>query len=192
MRIYTRTGDRGQTGLFGGKRVSKASVRLHAYGTIDELAAVIGVALSSQAGLSSRAQSRDDPTNEHLGIIQSLLFTLGADLATPQQSKAKTARITQAHIDQLERWIDEMEEELPPLQNFILPGGSQAGANLHVARTVCRRAERWIVELEQSEKINDLILPFVNRLSDYLFVVARSVNQAEEMPEEIVTAERNG
>ncbi len=182
MKIYTRTGDKGQTGLFGGQRVDKSSLRLHAYGTIDELNACLGIVLAStRIATDLRPQ---------LIKIQSDLFTTGADLATPLDSKAKTGRMQQRHIDELEQWIDAMDASLPPLTQFILPGGSSEAAQLHLARTVCRRAERWIVELQESEPIGDFVLPYVNRLSDYLFVAARYINRTLDTPEEAVVIER--
>ncbi|MEY3688762.1 MAG: cob(I)yrinic acid a,c-diamide adenosyltransferase [Ignavibacteria bacterium] len=172
MKIYTKTGDDGTTGLFGGKRVAKFSLRIEAYGTVDELNAVIGVALT-----------HDLPAmvGEPLQHISSLLFTVGSDLATPQDAMQKSSVpvITEEHVDVLEQWIDTYQEHLPALRNFILPGGSKGGAHLHLARTVCRRAERAIVALKQEEEINPIVLRFINRLSDYLFVAARFVNAKE-------------
>jgi len=172
MKIYTKTGDDGTTGLFGGKRVAKFSLRIEAYGTVDELNAVIGVALT-----------HDLPAmvGKPLQHISSLLFTVGSDLATPQDAMQKSSVpvITEEHVDVLEQWIDTYQEHLPALRNFILPGGSKGGAHLHLARTVCRRAERAIVALKQEEEINPIVLRFINRLSDYLFVAARFVNAKE-------------
>jgi len=169
MKIYTKTGDDGTTGLFGGRRVAKYSLRIDAYGTVDELNAIIGIALT-----------HDTPTiiKEHLQSISSLLFTVGSDLATPQDASVKSSvpAITEDHVMHLEQWIDSYEEQLPTLKNFILPGGSPSGAHLHLARTVCRRAERAIVALKQEEDINPTLLRFINRLSDYLFVAARYTN----------------
>lgn len=170
MKIYTRAGDGGLTGLYGGDRVSKASVRLHAYGTIDELNACLGV-VGGEHDVPAKPK-------EQLLHIQRLLFTVGADLATPTERAVHVTRITAADTKQLETWIDQMEATLPPLTQFIVPGGGRVASLLHQARTTCRRAERWIVELATTESINPAILPFVNRLSDYLFVVARAVNAA--------------
>lgn len=178
MKIYTRTGDKGSTGLFGGTRIPKSSVRLHAYGTVDELNACLGVVLSNDLPQETRHQ---------LLTIQSTLFIVGADLATPIGSKASTARLTATKTDELEQWIDAMEETLPALTNFILPGGTAAAAQLHVARTVCRRAERWISQLRETEQISEQILPYMNRLSDYLFVAARFVNKiAGSMDQKVI------
>lgn len=182
MKIYTRTGDKGQTGLFGGKRVDKSAIRLHAYGTIDELNASLGIVLASNR-LSNDLRTQ-------LIKIQSDLFTAGADLATPLESKAKTGRMQQKHIDELEQWIDAMDASLPPLTQFILPGGCAEAAQLHLARTICRRGERWMVELKQSESIGDFALPYINRLSDYLFVAARYINRTLDTPEEAVVIEK--
>lgn len=180
MKIYTRTGDKGQTGLFGGKRVKKSHVRLHAYGTLDELNASLGSALSHE--------HLPKPIPEQLLKIQSILFQVGADLATPHESSAKILRMEEHFATELEGWIDGLESELPPLTRFILPGGSAAGATLHNARTICRRAERWIVELTETEPVTQAIIVIVNRLSDYLFVAARYANKklgAEESGVEI-------
>ena len=172
MKIYTKTGDDGTTGLFGGKRVAKFSARIEAYGTVDELNAVIGVALTHDVHAK---------VSEPLQHISSLLFTVGSDLATPQDASQKSSvpAISEEHVDFLEKWIDAYQEHLPALRNFILPGGSPGGAHLHLARTVCRRAERAIVALKQDEEINPIVLRFINRLSDYFFVAARFVNAKE-------------
>jgi cob(I)alamin adenosyltransferase len=175
MKIYTKTGDKGTTGLFGGTRIPKSSVRLHAYGTLDELNACLGV-------IGAEADVPEDLRTQ-LTWIQTLLFSIGADLATPLESKANIKRMTEEPALQLEQWIDVMEETLPPLTTFILPSGSRVGALLHEARTVCRRAERWIVELHEKEKITDAIIVITNRLSDYLFVAARYANKKLGKPE---------
>jgi len=166
MKIYTKTGDAGETGLFGGQRVTKDTLRVHAYGTVDECNAVLGVA---------RAASPDAELNELLGTIQDQLFTVGADLATPASSPHIT-RVGASEIAFLEEAIDRLEAELAPLKQFILPGGSAAAAQLHVARTVCRRAERWAVSLAREEALNLELLAYLNRLSDLLFVAARAAN----------------
>ena len=166
--IYTRTGDEGQTSLFAGGRTSKRTARLHAYGTIDELNSVLGLALAN--GLSEEVAS---------GVknVQNELFLIGADLATPLEAEAAwITRASEDNVTRLEHEIDAMDEQLPPLKNFILPGGTVGAASLHVARTVCRRAERWIVALSQEENINISVLHYVNRLSDWLFVAARHEN----------------
>ena len=183
VKIYTRTGDRGETGLFGGVRVSKADPRVAAYGDIDELNATLGVA---RAALVERdAGSALAPMLEH---IQRDLFALGARLADPARQIAD--RVTKASVGpgdiaRLEGWIDELEASLPPLRRFILPGGSPAGASLHFARTTCRRAERAMVALlaAEPEAFESDLLVYVNRLSDLLFVIARSANHRARTPE---------
>lgn len=178
MTIVTKTGDKGQTGLVGGVRVSKADARIHAYGTVDELNALLGVVLA-EGSLPVTVQ-------EGLGRIQHQLFTLGADLATPMDSTVPTKRITAAHVEALEQWIAELERELPVLQQFILPGGTKNGAHLHLARTVCRRAERWMTALQDAESANPQALIYANRLGDLLFLAARAVNRHEKRGEEAV------
>ena len=182
MKIYTRTGDEGETGLFGGTRVSKSSIRLHAYGTIDELNACLGL-IVCQTSLPQALHSQ-------LVDIQSTLFSLGADLATPLENTASILRTDAAYAEKLERWIDAMDEELPPLTQFIIPGGSEIGALLHQARTICRRAERWIVELSEREGRHDGVIVVVNRLSDYLFTAARFTNKALEIVDQPVVISR--
>lgn len=172
MKIYTKTGDDGTTGLFGGQRVEKYHLRIAAYGTVDELNSVIGIALTH------KPTHRLKHPLEHLS---SLLFTVGSDLATPLDPPAKyhIPRIELEHIEWLEHLIDEFEEDLTPLRNFILPGGCPLSAHLHLARTVCRRAERAAVELSHSENIGEFAVKFLNRLSDFLFVSARMANFLE-------------
>jgi cob(I)alamin adenosyltransferase len=170
FKIYTKTGDKGTTALFGGTRVSKHSIRIETYGTVDELNATIGLTLAEKELPESVRQT--------LLQLSSLLFSVGADLATPL-NPAPTypiPRIQQSHSEWLEQFIDAYDEELEPLKNFILPGGTKASAYLHLARTVCRRAERLAVYLSEQEEIGDAIIPFLNRLSDYLFTAARYVN----------------
>lgn len=167
MKIYTKKGDTGNTSLFGGQQVSKNSIRINSYGTVDELNSVLGMASSHK--ISSA-------TKEMLDIVQAQLFVLGADLATPVNTNARISRISDNEIKYLEKCIDSMEEQLPPLKNFILPGGSQAGAILHSARTVCRRAERLTVDCSSEEEISSLTIKYLNRLSDFLFVLARFEN----------------
>lgn len=175
MKIYTKTGDTGETGLFGGTRISKDSLRIDAIGTIDELNACIGTA---------RWQIRDVEIDDLLHRIQNELFNIGADLATlDTHSKSDDLRISSAFVETLEKDIDGLENQLAPLTNFILPGGSVAGSTLHLARTVCRRSERSVVSLADAESINPLILPYLNRLSDFLFVLARLVNLRLGQPE---------
>ena len=171
MKIYTRKGDGGEASLFGGERVYKDSLRLEAYGTADELNSFLGLARSYRDGV-------DQEIDNMLDEIQSDLFVLGADLAAPSsKEKDRTARIESKDIERLEEWIDRAEEELTPLKNFILPSGSPAASALHLARTVCRRAERRVVSLSHDEKVGEQVIVYLNRLSDLLFVLARLANQ---------------
>ncbi|HEX6133455.1 MAG TPA: cob(I)yrinic acid a,c-diamide adenosyltransferase [Longimicrobiales bacterium] len=179
QRIYTGTGDRGETGLFGGARVPKSHPRVVAYGTVDELNAVLGWAIT---------QTRLAAIRERLASIQPDLFAIGAHLATVARERTappKLPPLPESRIPELEHWIDEAEEALPPLRAFIMPGGSPGGAALHVARTVCRRAEREIVQLAGSDDVAPPIIIYLNRLADLLFVWARRENLdagAEERP----------
>ncbi|MCA9213821.1 MAG: cob(I)yrinic acid a,c-diamide adenosyltransferase [Planctomycetales bacterium] len=168
MKIYTKTGDSGETGLFAGPRVRKDDPRVEAYGTVDELSSAIGVAESHML---------DGDSKQLLCSIQSDLFSIGSELATPTRDKLSMAPISVDRVVALEVAIDKMEESLPPLKTFILPGGSSAAAHVHLARAVCRRAERLIVGLARDAQISDQILPYFNRLSDCLFVMARFQNQ---------------
>ncbi len=167
-RIYTRGGDKGQTSLGDGSRVIKSDLRVAAYGTVDETNATIGIARLHCAG----------PTDQMLMRIQNDLFDLGADLCTPHQDAPEypPLRIASAQVDRLEKEIDVMNAELAPLKSFVLPGGSPAAAYLHLARTVCRRAERLITDLAADTVINDQAPIYANRLSDHLFVLSRYVN----------------
>ncbi len=168
MKIYTRTGDHGETGLFAGGRISKGHARLHAYGTVDELNTVLGLVLATGVDESLRIV---------IERVQSELFAVGADLAAPLDAESKgIVRVTSDLTERLEGEIDGWEESLPALRNFILPGGGLAGAFLHQARTVCRRAERWVVVLQEDGPINSEALCYLNRLSDWLFVIARVAN----------------
>lgn len=171
MKIYTRTGDDGSTGLFGGGRVQKSHPRIQAYGTVDELNAVLGTAVAHIP-----TENRYESLTALLIRIQHDLFVLGSDLATPLDAKATVPRIGDENISVLEELIDEMEGELAPLANFILPGGHPSAAALHLARTTCRRAEREAVEATESGAINQLAIVYLNRLSDFLFVAARLAN----------------
>lgn len=194
IKIYTKTGDRGTTSLFGGERVEKNSLRIRAYGEIDELNSLIGVILADDFFLSlRRAQRRGNlklkdshaslamtgMVSKKLLRIQEELFVLGADLASPYAVKVKVPRIGKIYIKRLEKEIDNLSKQLSPLKKFILPGGSQVGSKLHCARTVARRAERSIVDLAKQEKINKNALIYTNRLSDWLFVLARYTNKSE-------------
>ncbi len=174
MKIYTKTGDNGTTGLFAGGRVSKTHPRVKAYGTVDEL--------NSHLGVARAAGSRHD---DWLRKIQTELFHLGADLATPLDAQAEhITRIEESAVTWLEEKIDQMTGDLPPLENFILPGGVMSAAQLHVARTVCRRAERDIVSLAELEPVNEVSIVYLNRLSDFLFTLARVENLHAGTPEE--------
>jgi len=176
MKIYTRTGDDGTTGLIGGSRVKKHNIRLESYGTIDELNSYIGLIRSMQT---------DEHADKVLEIIQNKLFVIGANLATDDSIDLikKQMPCKKADIELLEKEMDEMNTSLPELRNFILPGGCQASSFCHVARTVCRRAERRIVELAESNEVDPLLIKFVNRLSDYLFVLSRKVTLDQKAPE---------
>jgi cob(I)alamin adenosyltransferase len=175
-KIYTKTGDTGLTGLGGGQRVPKDSLRVETYGTVDELNSQIGVALA--AGLCDRLTAE-------LTLIQNELFDLGSDLATPATSQARhpVPTVEPRHIEKLERLIDELNEVVGPLANFLLPGGSPGAAQLHVARTVCRRTERAVTTLARDEPIGPTVLPYLNRLSDALFVMARFENHERGVSE---------
>jgi cob(I)alamin adenosyltransferase len=174
--IYTRKGDDGETSLGGGQRVPKDAPRVAAYGTVDELNSAIGVALAH--GLSPRLM-------ETLSIIQNELFHLGSDLAFREEDKQTDSlpQIEERHVQKLEELIDELNEVVGPLQNFILPGGSIGAAHLHMARTICRRAERAVYTLAREEPIGGLVMAYLNRLSDLLFVMARYENNQRGLTE---------
>jgi len=179
-RIYTRSGDKGTTSLVYGKRVSKADPRVEAYGTCDEANSMIGLALSFLKAVDFEGKPR------FLSVmhgVQTTLFHVGAELATPE-GKDVHWKVSEEHVKELETIIDEWDAKLPPLKQFILPGGSQAGAALHVARTIVRRAERLAVKIE--ETINPLALSYLNRLSDFLFVAARYVNHKLNAAESVL------
>jgi cob(I)alamin adenosyltransferase len=170
MKIYTKKGDAGETSLFGGTKTKKSNIRINAYGTVDELNSTIGMVLSysiSEQGETILAQVQND------------LFVVGATLATPDPGKSKIDQVGDKEIKGLEKWIDTLEEDLPPLKSFILPGGGGAGSTLHFARTVCRRAERETVELAETEDIPADAIIYLNRLSDLLFVLARYENRQQ-------------
>jgi cob(I)alamin adenosyltransferase len=176
VKIYTKTGDAGETSLFGGRRVSKADARVAAYGDVDELNAWLGFV---------RSNLSDGQLGEMLEHLQRDLFALGARLADPGHKIAERvvkATVTDADITRLEGWIDQLESELQPLRRFILAGGCTAGAALHVARTVCRRAERSVVSLGP-DAVETELLVYINRLSDLLFVMARVTNHRANQPE---------
>ncbi len=166
FRIYTKTGDDGQTGLFGGKRLPKNHLRIEAYGTVDELNAYLGVV---------RDSTKDAHTLLVLKEIQDRLFAVGASLATDPEKNLSTPDIKEEDVRMLEEEIDDMDAELPPLKNFILPGGHTTVSFCHVARCVCRRAERLVVALHAEEPVAPELLHYLNRLSDYLFVLSRKL-----------------
>jgi cob(I)alamin adenosyltransferase len=168
MKIYTRTGDDGTTGLLGANRVPKHDARVEAYGTVDELNAALGVA---------RSLEQPGPLDSELDAVQSALFQVGAELATTDSEMLqKLSRLAENHVGELERLIDRLEQDLPPLTNFILPGGTPLGAQFHFARTVCRRAERRLTALAERESVEPRLVRYLNRLADLLFVMARWVN----------------
>jgi cob(I)alamin adenosyltransferase len=175
MKIYTKTGDQGTTALFGGKRVSKDDLRIDTYGTIDELNSWIGLV---------RDQEVNQPRHTVLVEIQDRLFTIGSILATePGNTKVKIPALSEADTLQLEKEIDTMEAGLPPLRFFVLPGGHQAVSFCHLARTVCRRAERLAISLHHTEGVPSEVIKYLNRLSDYLFVLSRQMTQDLNAPE---------
>ena len=167
MKIYTKTGDDGTTGVQGGKRISKSNLRIKAYGAIDELNATIGLVLSKKF---------DDDIEDLLRNIQKDLFVAGSDLSNPDLSNMKN-RITVEMVSNIEKNIDRLENKLPSITNFILPGGHEVASLIHIARTIARRAETIAISLNENEKINDECKKFINRLSDLLFVIARTVNK---------------
>lgn len=177
MRIYTRTGDSGETALFGGQRVRKSALRVEAYGELDELNACLGLAVAARA---------DAPTANLLIEIQRHLFALSARIADAREGAETPTEKTafpEAHVTILERAIDLAEEALPPLRTFVIPGGAELAARLHLARTVCRRAERRLVALAAKEHVPSVFLAYLNRLSDLLFVLARAANHQAGVPE---------
>lgn len=175
-KVYTRTGDDGTTALGAGQRVPKDSLRVETYGTVDELNSHVGAAIAS--GI-------DPELAKMLRGIQNDLFHLGSDLCVTEEDKAArpVPRVEARHVEALERWIDELSASLPPLENFVLPGGTPGAAQLHVARTVCRRAERRAVRLSREEAVGHLVIVYLNRLSDLLFVMARWENRKKETPD---------
>lgn len=182
MKIYTKTGDKGETGLYGGTRISKSSARVESYGNIDELNAFIGMA---------KSEIQDEEVIWQLKKIQFDLFTVGSEAATPvdklmlANGKSRLPLlISDKEIEELEQWMDAFDEKLEPLQFFILPGGGKIATMLHVARTVCRRAERSLVFLNQNEEVRPEMIKYLNRLSDYLFVLARYISKLNGEEEE--------
>jgi cob(I)alamin adenosyltransferase len=189
IKIYTRTGDDGTTGLVGGQRVRKDALRIDAFGTVDELCSVIGLA---RTALTEYEQSTSAAAklDAWLAWTQDVLFNLGSDLATPSlDRRAGIPAVAQADATALERAIDAAQAEIPPLAHFIHPGGSYPGAFLHQARTICRRAERLIVRLDADEAVSQETLRYVNRLSDALFTWARWINRALDRAEHIWNAQ---
>jgi len=172
-RIYTKTGDKGETSLGDGKRVAKHALRVEAFGTVDEANAAIGLARLHAKGKLDTMLAR----------IQNDLFDLGADLCVPETANSTKSRlrIAEAQVTRLEREIDAMNAKLKPLESFVLPGGSAAAAHLHLARAIVRRAERLMVELSRSEKVGDAALRYINRLSDHLFVMSRAANKGNDV-----------
>ncbi len=171
VKIYTKTGDDGTTGLIGGKRVKKTNSRIIAYGAVDEINSAIGIVLSS---------TLDPDINELLTKIQNDLFIVGSDLANPDLENSSN-RVTDKMVEYLEGQIDRLEGELTPITYFILPGGSPLAAQIHFARAVCRRAEINIVEISENEQINRSCQTYINRLSDLLFVIARTINNRKKI-----------
>ncbi len=178
LKIYTKTGDKGTTSLFGGKRVLKSSARVETYGTVDELNSTIGVAIAQ----SAKRKTQSAKIKTELIKIQNDLLLIGSTLANPL---AKPLEKLDKRVEDFEKLIDELTAKLPELRNFILPGGGVAGAMLHLSRTICRRAERRIVDLSQTESVDTHILTYFNRLSDVLFTLARYVNYKEKQKETI-------
>lgn len=190
MKIYTRTGDKGETSLFTGERVGKHEPIMEAIGTVDECNCCIGLAVAMIGNEQILA-----PLKEQLETIQHALFDVGAALATPR-TRAISSKLDKTRFDHdatalLEEWIDAMEEKLPKLHAFILPGGHPCGAMLHLARSICRRAERLVVPINKSADVSDQVLIYLNRLSDYLFVLSRYVNQLTHKPETFWDHHRN-
>ena len=182
FKIYTKTGDKGETSLYGGTRVSKAAARVESYGTLDELNAFIGLA---------KAEISDEKVLNQLQKIQFDLFTVGSEAATPTDklilANGKSRLdllISEEEIMELERWMDNFDAELEPLQFFILPSGGKAAASVHVCRTVCRRAERAMVHLNETEEVRPELIKYLNRLSDYLFILARYISKISGEKEE--------
>jgi len=177
MKIYTKTGDKGKTSLFGGKRVWKDDLRIQSYGTVDELNSILGVAVT---------EIKNKELNKILSSIQHELFNLGSDLASPEYKGSKNfsiLRINEVNTKRIEGLIDKIDKKLSPLKNFILPGGLKGAALLHHARTVCRRAEREVISLSKVDMINSEIKIYLNRLSDLLFVLARFENFSSKHPD---------
>jgi cob(I)alamin adenosyltransferase len=179
MKIYTKTGDKGETGLFGGERVSKDSLRISAYGTIDELNSFIGYTIT---------EIKDESVKANMLKIQNYLFTIGSDLATPEtekNTKLNIPRTPESFYIEIEKMIDLYDAQLEELRNFILPGGSKSASLLHICRTICRRAEREVVAVKKSVNNDGNIIIFLNRLSDLFFVLSRFENKVSNHPDTI-------
>lgn len=174
FKIYTKTGDGGQTSLFGGKRLPKHHLRIESYGTVDELNAHIGLV---------RDQITDEELRAQLIEVQNRLFTIGANLASDPSKEMSTPDLTETDVSSLESWMDAMDTKLPALKNFILPGGHVAVSSCHVARCVCRRAERLVVALATEEQVDSILVKYLNRLSDYLFILCRMISFLLEVEE---------
>ncbi len=185
-RVYTKTGDDGTTGLVGGERAPKDAPRIEAYGSVDELNAAIGLVVNALARSAARAKL--EPI---LRRVQNELFNLGAELATPDAvRRARSPAVAERHIARLEHELDELNEGLPELRSFILPGGGEASSFLHLARTVCRRAERRTIRLARSEPVGDFAVKYLNRLSDALFVFGRFASATDGQPEPVWEPEK--
>jgi cob(I)alamin adenosyltransferase len=185
-RVYTKTGDDGTTGLVGGDRAAKDAPRIEAYGTVDELNACLGLVQAALAGSQGR-----EILAPMLTRVQNELFNLGAELATPDAvRRSRQPAVSEAHVERLEQEIDQLNAELPELRSFVLPGGGEVSARLHIARTVCRRAERRTLTIARSEGISDLALVYLNRLSDALFVWGRWAAKADGQPEPLWEPEK--
>ena len=182
MKIYTKTGDKGETSLFGGTKVSKGNLRIHAYGTVDELNSYIGLL---------RDLSTDELGNTEFLRIQDRLFTLGARLATEsEKAKERLPAITPQDVEYLEKAIDAMEQSLDPITSFVLPGGHPTVSYCHISRCVCRRAERICVELSENDTVEEIIIQYLNRLSDYLFVRSRFFTKTLKVQETLWLSEK--
>lgn len=175
MKIYTKTGDKGTTALFGGARVPKHHIRIESYGTVDELNSYIGLLRHRDIGTKNQ---------DVLGEVQDRLFTLGSILATdPSKSNMKVPELIEGDVELLEKEIDRMMDILPEMRSFVLPGGNDSVSFCHIARCVCRRAERLAVQLNEQEPIDQLVITYLNRLSDYLFALSRLISQQDDAPE---------
>lgn len=196
MKIYTKTGDAGETGLFGGKRVPKDDARVEACGAVDELNAVLGtIRAAGHEGWAEDAWLHEMAEIErHLAAVQARLFAVGADLAAPPRSEARASLppVDPSWTEELERQMDAWEGKLEPLRNFVLPGGTPLAAALHHARAVCRRAERRVVALHRLEPVSAAVLAFLNRLADFLFVAARAANHSKGVAEPVWDPGRRG